>query len=154
MTTKDFPIGSRIEFVSKTRKKIKPGDTAIVVNHINNNELTIKLNNGNEMTISCIKDFFRVVRYAVIVRRPSEPFAMSEWELAQWANMVYTRAGGKAVFEASDFPQRLKGHHCSCGVNKLGYTNGEFRLHPIYSLDKDSGKAYMTCVHCGCVSHL
>lgn len=153
MKTRDFPIGCKIEFVSKTRRKIKPGDTAIVINHLNDDELEIAFGN-NTMILSCNKDFFRIINYAVIVRRPNEPFAMSEWELAQWANMVYTRAGGKAVFEASDFPQRLKGHHCSCGVNALGYTNGEFRLQPLHKLDKNIGKAYMTCIHCGCESHL
>lgn len=153
MKTTDFPIGSKIEFVSKTRRKIRPGTIATVINHLNNDELEIAFGN-NTMVISCSKDFFRIINYAVIVRRPGEPFAMSEWELSQWANMVYVRAGGKAVFEASDFPERLKGHHCSCGVNKLGYTNGEFRLHPVSSLEKDIGKAYMTCCKCGCVSHL
>ena len=85
-------------------------------------------------------------------------------EIARWANKVHRQAGGKGnVFDTLDFVhstlprhgERLKGHHCCCGVDSNGYSNGEFVLLP---LDDEAvivgGKAYMVCKKCNSFSHL
>ena len=85
-------------------------------------------------------------------------------EVARWANKVHKQAGGKkSAFTAVDFShslydggqKRLLGHHCDCGVDTHGFSQGEFILYPI---DNESvlfgGKAYMKCKKCGQISHL
>jgi len=90
-----------------------------------------------------------------VVKRPNSNTPMTDTELAAWANTVYRKGGGKAPFRPSDFPERLKGHHCSCGVDENGYTKGVFTLCSLSSEEVgDSGKAYMICDVCGAYSHL
>jgi hypothetical protein len=85
-------------------------------------------------------------------------------EIARWANKVHKQAGGKGCpFTTVDFShslydggqQRLTGHMCNCGVDKIGFSNGEFVLLPLDNEDViGGGKAYMKCKNCGKYSHL
>ena len=86
-------------------------------------------------------------------------------KIARWANKVHRQAGGtRAVFSSVDFfscpildksLERLKGHHCACGVDENGFTKGEFVLLPLTDEAVVSGgKAYMKCRNCGEHSHL
>lgn len=91
----------------------------------------------------------------VIVRKPNSFKTMSRTELADWANAVNKMAGGRAVFSRFDFPERLKGYHCDCGITDEGYTKGIFVLYPLSDEGvRSGGKAYMTCCKCGGCSHL
>lgn len=93
--------------------------------------------------------------FPVKVKMPNRKSYMNANELANWANAVNRKAGGKGPFMPSDYPERLKGHHCDCGVDENGYTKGIFTLRPLSSEEvKDGGKAYMICDVCGCYSHL
>lgn len=77
-------------------------------------------------------------------------------DLASWANAVNKMSAGRGdIFTEDIVLERLKGHHCSCGVNEFGYSAGSFDLQPMYSEDvQTGGKAYMVCKNCGCTSHL
>ena len=85
-------------------------------------------------------------------------------EVARWANKVHKQAGGNGkVFSTVDFShslydggqKRLHGNICNCGVDKQGFSNGEFVLLPLDNEDVISGgKAYMKCKSCGQYSHL
>jgi hypothetical protein len=93
----------------------------------------------------------------VIVCRPNQTDPLSPQQLADWANTVHLLAKGKGLpFTADMFPnERLRGHHCNCGVTEEGLTKGEFELLPLYSAEvKEGGKAYMQCGKCGGWSHL
>ena len=93
--------------------------------------------------------------FPVKVKMPGRKSYMNANELANWANAVYREGGGKAPFQPSDYPERLKGYHCDCGVDENGYTKGVFTLRPLTSEEvKDGSKAYMICDMCGCYSHL
>ena len=93
----------------------------------------------------------------VVVYRPQGTAPMSAGDLADWANAVHCLAGGKgSPFTPNMFPnERLKGHHCLCGVTEDGLTKGTFRLLPLNNESvRKGGKAYMHCEKCGGVSHL
>lgn len=83
-------------------------------------------------------------------------------QLAQWANKVHRKAGGKGspftkydYYESLSEASRLGGYLCNCGVNEIGFSKGQFDLLPIESEDvQEGGKAYMVCRICGCISHL
>ena len=93
--------------------------------------------------------------FPVKVKMPHRKSYMNANELANWANAVCRKGSVKAPFQPSDYPERLKGHHCDCGVDENGYTKGVFTLRALTSEDvKDGGKAYMICEVCGCYSHL
>ena len=82
--------------------------------------------------------------------------AMTNKELADWANVVHRIAGGRGnPFTENDFPFRLRGWMCDCPVDTDGISTGEFDLLPLYSSAvREGGKAYMACRKCGCHSHL
>ena len=177
-----FPVGQRVELISvedtaklirsaaypyfgfteddiRERKKypIIPTGTPGVVQGVDDNcKIEVLWDTGAITKIAAGVDFIRAVNIQVIVRRPDENFHMTSWELAQWANTVNKIAGGKGTaFSSLDFPERLKGHHCSCGVTQEGFTKGIFKLLPVTSEEVQSGgKAYMTCIKCGGWSHL
>lgn len=93
--------------------------------------------------------------FPVKIKMPNRRSYMTAKELANWANKVNCRVGGKAVFSENDFPERLKGDHCACGMDDDGYTKGVFTLCALTSeAVKDGEKAYMICDVCGCYSHL
>ena len=85
-------------------------------------------------------------------------------EVARWANKVHKQTGGKgSPFTATDFghslydggQKRLFGSMCACGVDKQGFSNGEFVLLPMDDeIVQSGGKAYMKCKNCGQLSHL
>ena len=68
--------------------------------------------------------------FPVKVKMPNRKSYMNANELANWANAVCRKGSGKAPFQPSDYPERLKGHHCDCGVDENGYTKGVFTLRP------------------------
>ena len=93
----------------------------------------------------------------VIVCRPGKADPMTPEELANWANTVHALANGTGLpFTPDLFPnERLKGHHCNCGVTEEGLTKGKFELLPLHSEEvREGGKAYMQCKKCGGWSHL
>lgn len=91
----------------------------------------------------------------VVIKMPSSSRHLTAKELARWANTVSYHFGGKAFFGASDYPKRLHGDHCACGINEEGYTNGVFTICPLLSeVVKEGQKAYMICDNCGQYSHL
>lgn len=111
---------------------------------------------GYESVVVSGIDHMRPVTMPVLIYRPHSNLFMDNWELADWANAVHTMSGAKGKpFTASCMDDRLKGHHCSCGVTADGYTRGTFTLYPLSSSDvRDGCKAYMVCKRCGCTSHL
>lgn len=97
----------------------------------------------------------RLPNVSICKPRTSNP--MTSEELANWANAVHALSGAKgSPFTADMFPHdRLKGHHCNCGVTEEGFTKGEFELLPLSDPDvREGGKAYMQCKKCGGWSHL
>lgn len=93
----------------------------------------------------------------VTIYRPQGMVPMSADDLAAWANAAHCLTGAKgSPFTPNMFPsERLKGHHCNCGVTEDGLTKGTFRLLPLSDESvRQSGKAYMQCEKCGCISHL
>ena len=135
--------------------KIHPGDIGII-RAINGECVEIEWECGIKTCVIPLIDNIREVTVPVRVYRPHNNLLMEDWELADWANTVHKCAGGNgAAFTANIMYDRLKGHHCSCGVNELGYTNGVFKLlHFISNEVRTGGKAYMVCQKCGCMSHL
>lgn len=89
-----------------------------------------------------------------VIRSKGEVLSLRD--LTSWANAVNKMSGGRGdVFTEDIVLERLKGHHCSCGVNECGYSAGSFDLQPMYSEGvQTGGKAYMVCKNCGCASHL
>lgn len=112
--------------------------------------------NGTQSCIIPCIDHIREVNVPVRVYRQCGTHFLEEWELADYANMVHKCAGGGgAPFNAEMMRDRLKGHHCQCGVNLAGYSKGVFTLLPFISEEvRSGGKAYMVCKKCGCMSHL
>lgn len=82
--------------------------------------------------------------------------------LAIYANAVHQAAGGKGMpfspwmFDSNNTKDnRLKGCLCDCGYDKSGLSNGKFTLFSLSDpVVRESGKAYMKCKKCGCISHL
>lgn len=111
---------------------------------------------GYESVVVSGIDHMRPVTMPVLIYRPHSNLFMDSWELADWANAVHSMSGAKGKpFTSSCMNDRLKGHHCSCGVTDDGYTKGTFSLYPLSSSDvRDNCRAYMVCKRCGCVSHL
>lgn len=111
---------------------------------------------GSSLGVISGVDIIKKVTAKVIVRNLKTNLILSDSELAQWANDVHKIAGGKGnPFSSTDFPERLKGYHCDCGITEEGYSKGEFILLSKETEDvREGGKAYMQCVKCGCYSHL
>ena len=55
--------------------------------------------------------------FPVKIKMQNRRSYMTAKDLANWANAVNRKAGGKGPFMPSDYPERLKGHHCDCGVD-------------------------------------
>lgn len=93
---------------------------------------------------------------------PASDEPLNPQQIANWANKVHRQAGGKgSPFSRWDYYEnlaadsRLGGHHCACGTDERGFSEGEFELLPLN--DKaviEGGKAYMVCRKCGSCSHL
>ena len=134
---------------------IRPGFAGFI-EAIDKDCIQIKWETGISTCIIPRIDFIREIKMPVRVYRPCHSLHMEDWELAQWANTVHKCAGGRGEpFTAEMMLDRLKGNHCSCGVNELGYSKGKFELLFFNSEEVTTGKKpYMVCKHCGCMSHL
>ena len=143
--------------VLKRRKltKLHSGDVGYI-NNIDDDCIDIIWENGTRTCVIPRIDHIREIKMPVRVYRRCRGWYLEDWELADVANAVHKIAGGNGEpFTASMMPDRLRGHHCSCGVNPSGYSNGVFELLPFTSDEvKSGGKAYMICRKCGCMSHL
>lgn len=153
-----YTKGTRVELVHMGDDPQKvPTGTLGVVTHVDDiGTIHIRWDNGSTLGVIAGIDKVRVVTEKVIVRKPGVKFYADKYDLAKWANTVHKLAGGKGdAFKVSDFPERLKGYHCSCGITEDGYSAGEFELLPIHSEEvREGGKAYMQCIKCGGFSHL
>lgn len=153
-----YPVGTRVEMVLMVDDPhpVLPGTFGAVKFVDDAGHVHVLWDNGRTLAFIPGVDSVRFMNAKVIVRRPDEPFHMRDWELANWANAVHKAAGGKKnVFSSTDFPERLKGHHCDCGVTDEGYSKGVFQLLPLDSEEvREGGKAYMRCDVCGGYSHL
>lgn len=135
--------------------KLKVGSVGYI-DKIDDDCIDVIWENGTQTCVIPRIDMIREVKMPVRVYRRCRNFYLDDWELADVANTVHKIAGGNGEpFTASMMRDRLKGHHCSCGVNIAGYTKGVFELLPFASEEvKAGGKAYMICKKCGCMSHL
>lgn len=154
----EHPEGTRVELIHMGEDPQKvPEGTLGVVTHVDDMGIIhVNWDTGSTLGVLPEIDKVRKVNVKTIVRAHGVKFFMDYWAMAKWANTVHKIAGGKRdVFSASDFPERLKGYHCSCGITEEGYSAGEFELLPIDCEEvKEGGKAYMKCVKCGGWSHL
>ena len=164
----EYSVGMMIELVSKANVKkfstndmvnlkltpellrkrkitrISPGAIGYV-DKIDCDCIEIAWENGTRTCVIPRIDNIREVKMPVRVYRRCRSFYLEDWELADVANTVHKIAGGGGEpFTAIMMHDRLKGHHCSCGVNAAGYSNGVFELLPFTSDEVTSGgKAYM-----------
>ncbi len=154
----DYPKGTRVEFCSMREVPQKvPKGTLGTVTHVDDiGSIHVTWDNGSSLAVIPWVDTIRKVTARVIVRNPDTKLIMSNYELSQWANDVNKIAGGKGnLFSSANFPERLAGHHCNCGVTEDGYSKGVFELIPLHSeAVREGGKAYMRCTKCGGYSHL
>ena len=158
----DFKVNDLINLkldpnILRRRKltRIHPGDVGHII-AIDNDCIEIAWENGINTCVIPRIDHIRKITMPVRISRQCNKLFMEDWELAEYANMVNKCAGGSGnVFTADMMRDRLKGHHCSCGVSPDGYTLGTFTLLPFMSEEvRSGGKAYMVCKKCGCMSHL
>lgn len=153
-----YPEGTVIECLQMRDDPCPiPGGTLGTVKHIDDaGHIHASWETGSSLSVVPGVDVIRKVHAKVIVRNPNTNLIMSDSELAQWANDVHRMGGAKGnPFSSTDFPERLKGHHCNCGVTEEGYTKGVFTLRPLDDESvKEGGKAYMCCEKCGGYSHL
>lgn len=153
-----YPKGTLVELISMGEDvhRVPDGTIGTVITVDDMGTIHTKWRTGSTLGLISGVDDFHALDAKVSVRGPGEKKSLYCFELATWANEVHKLAGGKkAVFTPLDFPERLKGHHCSCGVTEEGYSAGEFELFPLDSEEvKEGGKAYMKCRICGGVSHL
>lgn len=158
MLREKYPKGARVELVhmGDDPQAIPAGTLGVVIHVDDIGTIHVSWDNGSTLGVIHNIDCVRIVTEKVIVRKPGVNFYADKHDLAKWANAVHKLAGGKKdVFSPSDFPERLKGCHCSCGTTEDGYSAGEFELLPLDSEDvREGGKAYMKCIKCGGYSHL
>lgn len=155
---KMYPEGTMVELISMgdDPQPVQPGTTGVVKHVDDAGTIHVSWSTGSSLGVIPGVDFIRIVNTDVIVRRPKKPFMMMPGELAEWANYVHVLSGGRGKpFTAENIKERLRRHHCDCGVTEEGYTKGMFRLFPYDSKEVQSGgKAYMKCEKCGGYSHL
>ena len=175
----EYSVGMMIELVSKANvSKLSPNDlmnlkltTEILrkrksyklkvgmagyIDRIDDMCIDIIWENGTQVCVIPSIDHIREITMPVRVYRQRGSHFLEDWELAEYANAVHKCAGGNGSPFTSDMMRdRLKGHHCQCGVNVAGYSKGVFSLLPLISEEvRSGGKAYMVCKKCGCMSHL
>lgn len=152
-----YPEGTIVELISMGEdiQRVPDGTIGTVISVDDIGTIHVRWRTGSSLGLIYGVDKFKILETKVSVRRPGEKLSMSCADLAAWANEVNVMAGGKAVFTSLDFPERLKGYHCDCGITEEGYSAGEFDLLPLNSRDvREGGKAYMQCRNCGGFSHL
>lgn len=153
-----YPEGTLVELVSMGEDvhRVPDGTIGTVITVDDMGTIHTKWRNGSTLGLIWGVDKFRTLEAKVSVRKPGEKTSLNRNELAEWANEVHMASGGKrAPFVSLDFPERLKGPLCCCGVTKEDYSAGEFELLPLDSRDVLlGGKAYMKCRVCGKMSHL
>lgn len=153
-----YPTGTRVKLVymGDDPQALSVGSLG-TVHHVDDiGTIHVKWDCGSSLGIIHGVDEIRIVPEKVIVYKPRTRIQTNGDSLAKWANAVHKLAGGKGdVFKASDFPERLKGHHCHCRITDDGYSAGVFELLPLNSEEvKEGKKAYMQCIKCGGFSHL
>ena len=152
-----YPEGTLVELISMGEdiQRVPDGTIGTVMSVDDIGTIHVRWRTGSSLGLIYGVDKFKTLEAKVSVRKLGETTSLSCGDLAAWANEVNKLAGGKAVFTSLDFPKRLKGHHCDCGITEEGYSAGEFDLLPISSRDvREGGKAYMQCRNCGGFSHL
>lgn len=153
-----YPAGTHVELIhmGEDPQGVPDGTIGTVIHVDDMGIVHVNWRTGSTLGVLPGVDAIRPVTAKVIVRKPGVKFFADSFELAKWANETHRLAGGKGdVFSAFDFPERLRGHHCDCGVTEDGYSAGEFELLPLESEEvREGGKAYMRCIKCGGYSHL
>ena len=141
-----YPEGTLVELISMGDdiQRVPDGTIGTVTIVDDMGTIHVKWRNGSSLGLIYGVDKFKALNAKVSVREPGHKISLDCGYLAAWANEVNEIAGGSgSVFSSLDFPERLKGHHCNCGVTPEGYSAGEFELFPLDSEEvREGGKAY------------